>query len=511
MRIALADVRTLAATAALLTASWAVAQGPQTLVIAQGVDIHGFDVHDHNQTAVEAVLVNLFDYLVFRSADGAFEPALATAWERIGDTAMRFELREGVVWHDGTPFTADDVKFSLERVARDTSLREHGNYMQIREVEVLSPLEVIVHTAEPDPVLLGRLSRIGSSIVPRAYLEAVGWEGFDDAPIGTGPFRFVEWRRDERLVLEAFDRHWRGRPAFDRLVHRVIPEDSTRVAELLTGGVHVATNVPAQDRVRVETAPGIRVEPWPTPRVMLFLMNTDAGVATGDRRVREAIEYAIDNRLLVDALMGGLGTPTRGRVSPGITAAPMRLFDTYLYDPERAIQLLAEAGYGPGELTIKVQGPAGRYPNDADIVEFTAVMLEAVGIRAEVEVLEWSAYLGRVWNADAVAHMGLIGLGNSLFDAALAYTLLFCDGGYSGKTNWCDPDFDTLLEQALVELDPERRADMYDTIYQRVADERVMVFLFQVDNLAGVSDRVAWTPRADELLWMFDARPADAR
>ena len=499
------------AVAALLALVSSATLAQRELVIAQGIDIPGFDVHDHNVTAVEAVLVNLFDYLVFRSPSGAFEPALATAWERLSDTAMRFTLRDGVVWHDGAPFTAEDVKFSLERVAFDPSLREHGNYVQIREVEVTAPLEVVIHTHGPEPVLLSRLSRIGSAIVPKHHLEAVGWEGFNRDPIGTGPFRFVEWRRDERLVLEAFDDHWRGRPAWDRLVHRTIPEDATRVAELLTGGVDLATNVPSHEAARVRDAAGVRTEPWPTPRVMLFLMNTDERVATGDRRVREAIDYAIDNQLLIDVLMDGLGTPVRGRVSPGIGAAPMRFFDTYLYDPARAAALLAEAGYGPGELTIRVQGPAGRYPLDADIVEVTAVMLEAVGIRTQIELLEWSAYQSRVWNADAVEHMGLIGLGNSLFDAALAYTLITCEGGYAGKTKWCDPGFDALLAEALIELDPERRAGLFDQVYEVVAEERVMVFLFQLENLVGLRDDVIWTPRVDELLWMFDARPPDAR
>ena len=497
--------------AALLLVLVAAASAQRELVIAQGIDIPGFDVHDHNVTAVEAVLVNLFDYLVFRSPSGTFEPALATAWERVNDTAMRFTLRDGVVWHDGAPFTAEDVKFSLERVAFDASLREHGNYRQIREVEVTAPLEVVIHTHRPEPVLLARLSRIGSAIVPKHHLEALGWEAFNRDPIGTGPFRFVEWRRDERLVLEAFDDHWRGRPAWDRLVHRTIPEDATRVAELITGGVDLATNVPTYEAARVRDTPGVRTEPWPTPRVMLYLMNTDEGVATGDRRVREAIDHAIDNQLLVDVLMDGLGTPVRGRVSPGIGAAPMRFYDTYLYDPGRAVALLAEAGYGPGELTIRLQGPAGRYPLDADIVQVTAVMLEEVGIRTEVEVLEWSAYLSRVWNADAVEHMGLIGLGNSLFDAALAYTLITCDGGYAGKTNWCEPSFDALLAEALEELDAERRAALFDQVYEVVAQERVMVFLFQLENLVGLRDDVIWTPRVDELLWMFDARPADTR
>ena len=490
------------------TSPAADARGARELVIAQGIDIHGFDVHDHNVTAIEAVLVNLFDYLVFRAPDGSFQPALATEWERLSDTAMRFALREGVVWHDGAPFKATDVQFSLERVASDPSLREHGNYVQIREVEVTGPHEVVIHTHRPEPVLLSRLSRIGSAIVPRHYLEQVGWEGFNRAPVGTGPFRFVEWRRDERLVLEAFDDHWRGRPAWDRLVHRTIREDATRVAELLTGGVDLATNVPSHEAARVEAAAGVRLERWPTPRVLLYLMNTDPSVATGDPRVREAIELAIDNQLLIDVLMDGLGTPVRGRVSPGITAAPMRFHDTYQYDPQRAVALLADAGFGPSELTIRVQGPAGRYPSDAEIVEVTAVMLEAVGIRTEVEVLEWSAYQTRVWNADAVEHMGLIGLGNSLFDAALAYTLLTCEGGYAGKTNWCDPSFDAVIDEALVELDDERRAALFDQVYEVVAEERVMVFLFQLEGLVGISDDVRWTPRVDELLWMFDARPA---
>ena len=496
----------------VVSAAWlsvAAGQGVRELVIAQGIDIPGFDIHDHNTTAAEAILVNLFDYLVFRSPDGAFQPALATSWERVSDTAMRFFLREGVRWHDGAPFTAEDVKFTLERVANDSSLREHGNYRQIREVEIVGPHEVVIHTHEPEPVLLGRLSRIGSGMLPKHHIETIGWEAFNADPIGTGPFRFVEWRRDDRLILEAFDDHWRGRPAWDRLVHRRIPEDSTRVAELLTGGVHIATNIPTQDAARVAAAPGVAIAPWLTPRIMLFLVNTAAGEPTHDKRVREAIDYAIDNQLLIDVLMDGLGTPVRGRVSPGITAAPMELYDTYLYDPERAVQLLADAGYGPGQLTIKLEGPAGRYTRDSEIVELTAVMLEAVGIEVTMEVLEWSAYQSRIWNADNVKNLGLIGLGNSLFDAALAYEAITCAGGYAGKTNWCDPGFDGLVDQALVEFDPDRRAALYRQIYEVVAEERIMIFLFNVEAFVGISDRVAWSPRADELLWMFEAVPVE--
>ena len=478
------------------------------LVIAQPIDITGFDPHDHNNTAVEAVHVNLFDYLLFADATGVLQPALATAWEQIDPLSMRFLLREGVRWHDGSMFTAEDVKFTLERVAFDSSLREHGQYRQIRAVEIVGPHEVIIHTHAPEPVLLRRLSRIGSAMLPKHVIEAIGWEGFNAAPIGTGPYRFVSWSRDDRLVLEAFDDHWRGRPAYDRLVHRRIPEDATRVAELLTGGVHIATNIPPQDAERVAAAARVRLEPWPTPRVMLFVMNT-AGEGTSDPRVRAAIEYAIDSELLIKVLYGGLGTPVRGRVTPGITAAPLEFYNTQLYDPERAVALLAEAGYGPGELSIHLQGPAGRYPMDTEILELVAVMLAEVGIRPSLEVLEWSAYQGRVWLSENVRHMALIGLGNSLGDAALAYTSAFCDGGYAVMHRWCEPAFDELHRRALVELDPEVRAEMYREIYAWIAEERVFIHLFALENLAGVSERVAWQPRPDEYLWMFDARPRE--
>ncbi len=491
--------------------SLAAAQPVRELVMAQGVDHDGWDIHDHNTTAYEAIHVNIFDYLVFKDADGVIGPALATSWERIDDLSMRFMLREGVLWHDGESFTAEDVKFTLERVATDSSLREFGQYRQIREVEIVGPFEIIIHTHAPEPVLLSRLSRIGSSILAKHHIEAIGgWENISDHnPVGTGPFKVVEWRRDDRIVMEAFDDHWRGRPVWDRLIHRTIPEASTRVAELLTGGVQIATNVPPADKGRVESAANVRIEPWPTPRVMMFIMNTQ-GEGTSDLRVRTAIEYAIDNELLIDALFDGLGAPVRGRASPGITAAPMEFYDSYLYDPERAVALLAEAGYGPGDLTIHIQGPAGRYPLDTELVELTAVMLNAVGINTTLEILEWSAYQSRVWQQpNAVQHMALIGLGNSLGDAALTYTSIRCGDTYAMMSNWCNPHFDELYAQALVELDGDRRAELFREIYGIVAEERVWVHLFQLENMAGVTNAIDWKPRPDEYLWMFDAKPAN--
>lgn len=478
------------------------------LVIAQGIDTSGFDIHNHSTAAVEAIHVNIFDYLVMRDATGELQPALATEWEQVTDRAMRFKLRDDVLFHDGTPMTAADVKFSLERPALDTSVMQHSFYDTIAEIEVVSDHEIIIHTTEPDPILLNRVSRIGSGIVSKAYVEEVGWDRFSTAPIGTGPFKVIEWRRDDRIIMEAFADHWRGAPAWDRLIHRTIPEDSTRVGELLSGGVDIATNIPTQDMERVETSGIAQTLPWPSFRVMALFVNMKDGSPMADPRVREAIDLAIDNQTLIDTVMNGLGTPVKAAVTPGLSAVPMELHDTYEYDPERAVQLLAEAGYGPGQLKIKIQGPSGRYPLDVETMEIVAVMLNSVGIEVEIEAMEWSSYQSRVWVPNEVEGLGFIGHANSLQDGYHALQRARCGFEFSLKTGWCDERFTELVETSAVTVDPEQRAEYLSEAFHLLSDSRSIIHLFQMENLIGVNNDVEWTPTPDEQLWMYAAQPA---
>lgn len=491
-----------------LSVTFSLAFSQSEIVVAQGIDVTGFDPHMHSNTAMEAVMVNIFDYLVMRDVTGEVQPALATSWEPISDTAWRFTLREGVVFHDGSPFTAEDVKFSLERVAKDESLAEFTNYRQIAEVEVVSDHEIIIHTNGPDPILINRISRLNSSIMPKAYVEAVGWEEFTVNPVGTGPFRFVEWVRDQRIVMEAFEDHWRGRPTFDRLVHRTIPEDSTRVAELMTGGVDVIVNIPEQDAERIELTNAARVELQPSNFVMMVVFNVREGTETADPRIREAIDYAIDRELLVEGLMGGLGAVTAARLNPGISAAPIdRYFGVNNYDPERARELLAEAGYGPGELTIRVYGPADRFALGGELTEVVGVMLDEVGINSVVDVRPFAAYSANVWNVGAFEHLVVTGLGNSMNDNIFAMRALYCGGEYDNRVGWCNERFDEVMTAAETEVDPDTRAALLHEATDIVATERPWVTLFQRQNLVGVSNRVDWQPRPDEMLWMFNATP----
>ncbi|WP_102958158.1 ABC transporter substrate-binding protein [Mangrovicella endophytica] len=477
------------------------------LVIAQGIDTSGFDPHAHTTAAIEAIHVNIFDYLLMRDGKGELQPALATEWEQVSDTAMRFRLREGVLFHDGTPLTAADVKFSLERPALDESVIQHSFYDTIREVEVVNDHEVIIHTDGPDPILLNRVSRIGSGIVPKAYVDKVGWDGFAQKPIGTGPFRMVEWRRDDRIIMEAFKEHWRGAPAWDRLIHRTIPEDSTRVGELVSGGVDIATNIPSQDIERVKASGIATTAPWPSFRVMTLFVNTKEGSPLADPKVREAVDLAIDNKALIDTVFNGLGTPVRAAVTPGLSAVPMEYHNTFLYDPERAVALLKEAGYGPNELTLKLQGPSGRYPLDVEMLEIISVMLNAVGINTEIEALEWSSYNSRIWEPNKIEHLALIGHANSLQDGYHAVQRARCGLEFSNKTGWCDKRFDEVVGQSAVTVDPEKRSALLAEAFKLLTDSRSIIFLMQLENTIGIGKDVDWRPSPDEQLWMYAAKP----
>ncbi len=481
---------------------------PTEIVIAQGIDVQDWDIHDHNNTATEAVHVNLFDYLVWRNAEQELEPALAEDWEIIDDTTWKFELREGVTWHDGEPFTAEDVKFTLERVAYDDALTEHGQYNQIKEVEIIDDHTIRIITHEPEPVLLNRLCRLGSGILPKHFFDQYdddddAWEAWEQGPIGTGPYKFVEWRRDDRLVLEAFEDHWRGAPSIDRVTFRVIPEDSTRTSELLVGGIDIATMVPPADWERVKDEDGVRLEQAPSQRVMLLIVRHLDEFVTSDPLVREAVELAIDNEALVKDIVG-VGIPCRVRLTPGNFGADPDLHDTYLYDPDRARELLAEAGYdedNPPKIGLQV--PRDRYPMDSEVGQAMAGMLEEVGFEVDLNILEWGAWADRR-SAREHPDLTLVGFGNSLWDGFLCFNSLRWSVDSpepAGREYAFDNEyFDELVGKVMVEMDMDRREEMLQEASWIVVEERPQIALYQLENSYGMSDRVDWSPRGDEML-----------
>ncbi|MGP4079293.1 ABC transporter substrate-binding protein [Pseudalkalibacillus sp. R45] len=467
------------------------------LVIANGTDMVTFDIHDHNTTSTEAIHINMFNYLVKNLGDGEFESDLAESWENVDDTTWKFKLKEGVKFHNGEDLTAEDVKFTLERVAKDNKLLEYGNYKQIKEVKVINDYEFEIITHEPEPALLNRVSRLGSGILPSQYIEEEGWEQFLKEPVGTGPYKFVEWKKDDRVVLEANPDYFGEEPKWEELVFRSIPEDSTRVSELLTGGVDIAANAPPSDWNRIKDNEGTDIAKSPTQRVMMLVLRHTEGHPTSDPKVREAIDLAIDKQAILDSLMEGSGTVTRTRVTPGNTGANEDLYQNTLYDPEKAKELLKEAGYEDG-LELELSAPNGRYLKDKESAELMQAMLKEVGIDVKLNFLEWSTFAEK-YSSKSFGDMFLIGYGNSMFDAALALDRLR-KAQAEGETDYDNPEVEKLLQDAMSNMDPKERAEQYKKAQELIAEDRPQIYLYQLDSVYGYNDSLKFEPRLDEMI-----------
>lgn len=474
----------------------------QKLRIGVPVDMTTLDLHDHFSMVGEAVAVNIYDYLIFRDKNGEVQPALATDWELLDDHTWRLYLREGVMFHNGEEFNAESVKVSLERIAHNKELTNHSNYETIKRVDIVDDYTVDIVTHSPDPILVNRISRTGSGMLPPKHFQEVGMEEFMKNPIGTGPYKFVEWQRDGYVRLEAFEGYWRGKPEIAEVEFRVIPEASTRISEFLTGGIDIALEVPPFERPRIDARDGKSAVLSPTIRVMLFYIRHMEEYPTSDIRVRTAIDLAINRQLIIDEFLEGAGTPIRSRLVPGMFGFNEALYDVDVYNPERAKHLLREAGYEDGGPEITIMGPHDRHAADREVLEAVGAMLEQVGFKVNLEILSWSGYMARLSDREH-SEVRWANLSCTLWDGGQAV-------GYMKYSRSADvvgfysPEYEELVLAAKENMDLEERERQYHRITEWIAEERLMIHLFQLDTIYGVSDRVQWEPRLDEMIWVYD-------
>ena len=268
--------------------------GEKVLTIAQGGDITTFDMQNHNNGVTGAVLGNFSHGLIERAdEDNAWVCVLAESYETIDDSTWEFKLRDDVTWHNGDPFTAADVKWTLERVATDESLAENHIFSVIKEVQIVDDYTVRIITDGPYPTMLSLLSKNGSQMMPSKYIEENGLDYYLENPIGCGPYKFKEWVKDDVVVLERYDDYFGGTPYWDEVRFRSIPEASTRVAELLTGNVDIIVNVPTNEWERIDEGENTEMVLGNGTRIYNVIMKWDS-TPTQNQQVREAVAYALD-------------------------------------------------------------------------------------------------------------------------------------------------------------------------------------------------------------------------
>jgi peptide/nickel transport system substrate-binding protein len=477
-----------------------------TATVIQSLPITSLDATAMTGMATFNSAIHMFDTLLWRDKDGNIEPFLATSYSVPDDRTIRLKLRKDVRFHNGDPLTADDVAFTYNRVIDPANQSRHLVYVKsIRSVTAVDDETVEFSLNNPDATLLGRFSLI--PIVPRKVYEAVGADQFTLRPVGSGPWKFREWVKGQRLVLDANMDYWRGPPKIQTIVFRAISEDNTRVTELLTGNADLVSVVPPELAARVKTTPATEVQTARSLRNVYLKINTKKA-PFNDVRVRQALAHAFDVKLLTETVLGGFGVPTPGGVMGTGVWGHSRHVDTgYAYNPARARELLKEAGV-PSGFRTSIISAQGRLLADSEVVQAIAGMLQEVGITASIQFMDFDV-INEEWNRKYKDEMGLHlwSNANNTSDADYNYSLNFLGGDAGGQAvYWSDPDVDPLIVAARRNLDQTTRLEQYQQIGERIAAAVPVVPLWDQVDVYGVSKRLkGFAVRSDELMYLYDA------
>jgi peptide/nickel transport system substrate-binding protein len=445
----------------------------------------------------------MYDSLVWMNDDGMIEPALAEKWEVSADgSEYTFYLRQDVTFHNGEPFNADAVVFSWQR-AKDGNFEYSNMWQAATSVEKIDDYTVKMTTDGPDATFMTNLADNWAMIPPK-YFEEVGQEGFDKAPVGTGPFTFVEWVPDDHITLKANPNYWReGVPKIETLIFRPIPESATRVAAIQTGEVDIVTRLSSEEAKTLLGVPNVQVIKYPIERVFYIAFNnltTGLDKPTMDAKVRLAMNYAVDVQAIIDSLFDGFAKPSIGLVSTGELgydgAAPLG------YDPEKAKALLAEAGY-PDGFEMDMACPAGAYTHFEEVCQAIQGYLEAVGIKTNLEIME----SGHYWDLEAAKELPpLFGDSWSATGMEAYRRLIGALGGMdSSYSSWWDPKIGDMLTQIKSTIDQEERAKLYGDLQAYMREDPPFIYLYEPYTFEAINTRVQnYKPRAPETYFLFD-------
>lgn len=482
------------------------------LVVGFSQDALTLDPANHRKRETETIIRNIYDGLLTRDAQMNVVPELAESWEQIDTTTFEFKLRPGVKFHNGDELTAEDIKFTFERLTQEGAMDGQTSPRAdllgpLEAVEIVDPQTVRFVLESPWPILPAMLPF--QEVVSKAFVEQAGPGGLATQANGTGPFKLVEWRRGDSIIMERFEDYYGGAsdiapvgPApSERVIFRIIPENSSRVAALLAGDVHLINELPVSSMSQVESNPGTQVMTVNGTRTFFVALNL-AKPPFDDVRVRHALNHALDKQLIIDRVLNGTATPLNGVLSPDAFAFNADL-PAYEHDLEKAKALLAEAGYPDGfEATLDVEGAF------KDTAEAIAALLARANIQVAVQVWE-GAVLTPIWRDPEQRKerdMYFTSWGNGSLDPSDIMLPTLRTDGRGNSAGYSNAKVDELLDGADVEVDRDQRRAMYLEAQEIVSAEAPWVFLWLPQDVYGASARLkGWQPSADSRINLHDA------
>ncbi|MDD2283524.1 MAG: ABC transporter substrate-binding protein [Eubacteriales bacterium] len=465
------------------------------LVVAIPTDPDNFHPHQSVAAATAEIAYNIYEGLVKAAPDGSIIPALAAEWDISPDgLKYTFTLREGAKFHNGREVTADDVVYCLSRLANPEISPKSRDYTSVQTIEAKGN-QVIITLTKPDAVFLALLTEFGASVYPREAEEQLSTK-----PIGTGPFVLTAWEPNNSLTLDKFEQYWNPQlPKLEKVTLKIIPEPTTMVNSLLTGHVDLVPRLEPDYLHQVEDQPDLQIIDSPMNLVQLMAINNSVP-PFDDIRVRQALNYAVNRQEIIQGAGWGKGTAIGSNLTPAMGSWYIDLTDMYPYNPEKAKELLTEAGYPQGfSATLHLPAP---YPLHRNAGEIIADQLEAVGIKLKLEVIEWGTWLEQV-NANRDYELTVVGFTGRLDP----HTMLNRYQSQSGRniSYFNNPEYDELLVQGLEETDHAARVEIYQQLQTILAQEASNVYIMDPSQIAVMSrDLKGW---ANYPVYVLDLAP----
>ena len=476
--------------------SWAASKERITIYNSSVTD--SLNPYNHSSSPIYGIWQHIMEPLV----EVGYEPVgytgvLAESWEFQGKKWV-FHLRKGVRFHDGAPFTSKDVIFSVNRIRTDKNSLQKSNFKDVVEMQAPDDHTVVFVMKQPNAVFLDRVQN--RFILSKAAADKYG-DQMDNYATGTGAYKFVSYQRGGNFVMIRNDDYWGPKAEIKEVIFRKVTEEAARVAGLEAGQADVINNVPVHDVPRLERNSRLRVEKVEGLRTFFLALNP-AFKPFDNKLVRQAANYSVDASAIVKNIFDGNGFVLNGPLGPHVIGYDPT-HKRYPYDPKKARELLAKAGY-PNGVEVKLYFSAGRYPQDREVCQVVAAQMGKGGFKVELVNQEWVIFWGTSGVNGGKLPFYYIGRG-SLVDADTLYDQYFRTGT-TKRLSYSNPEFDKLIEQEQRTGDHKKRVALLRQAGKILMEEVPFVPLYNLADLYGVARNVVWKARPDEKIWIWDMR-----